>query len=177
MTFAVSDLDSTLAWGKSLGPLLFPGAVVALVGQLGAGKTTFTRAVAEGLRVKNLSAVNSPTFTLIHEYAARIPIYHFDAYRLSTLAQFEGLGLDEYFSGTGVCIVEWADKFPESLPDQQLQIEMKRIDEFRREWTVIAFGERYETLRADWLKANGIASAIEGKITHRLETGATQELP
>ena len=151
MQFAVSDPDATAALGKSLGPLLFPGAVVALIGPLGAGKTTFVRAVAEGMGVKNLAAVNSPTFTLIHEYPARLPIYHFDAYRLVTAEQFEGLGIEEYFAGDGVCLIEWADKFLELLPDERLEIRIQRVSETMRMWEVMSLGQRYGELVANWV--------------------------
>ena len=146
----VSDLETTQALGKSLGPLLFPGAVVALVGPLGAGKTTFVRAIAEGMGVKNLAGVNSPTFTLIHEYPARLPIYHFDAYRLATAEQFEGLGIQEYFAGDGVCLVEWADKFLELLPEDRLEIRIERTSETTRRWDVLGTGMRHEELAAKW---------------------------
>ena len=151
MTIDVPDLETTVALGKSLGPLLFPGSVVALIGPLGAGKTTFTRAVAEGLGVKNLAAVNSPTFTLIHEYPARLPIYHFDAYRLATAEQFEGLGIQEYFGGEGVCLVEWADKFLELLPEERLEIRIERVSEIERKWVLIGIGERHEELVENWI--------------------------
>ena len=151
MTINVPDLETTVALGKSLGPLLFPGAVIALIGPLGAGKTTFARAVAEGLGVQNLAAVNSPTFTLIHEYPARLPIYHFDAYRLHEPEEFEGLGIDEYFGGDGVCLVEWADKFPELLPDERLEIRMESASETGRCWEVIGIGERYAAIMMKWL--------------------------
>ncbi len=150
VAIAVPDLEATVALGKSLGPLLFPGAVVALIGPLGAGKTTFTRAVAEGVGVKNLAAVNSPTFTLIHEYAARLPIYHFDAYRLNEPEEFEGLGIDEYFAGEGVCLVEWADKFLDLLPEERLEIRMERVSETERRWEVDGEGERYKELIQKW---------------------------
>src|SRR5438132_13431516 len=100
----INDLRATEAFGRRLGALLFPGAVIALVGQLGAGKTHLTRAIAEGLEVKNPAAVNSPTFVLIQEYPARLPIYHFDAYRLAGPREFADLGIDEYFRGDGVCL-------------------------------------------------------------------------
>ncbi len=151
MRFAVPDLDATVALGKSLGPLLFPGAVVALIGPLGAGKTTFVRAIAEGMGIKNLAVVNSPTFTLIHEYPARLPIYHFDAYRLATAEQFEGLGIQEYFAGDGVCLVEWADKFLDALPAERLEIRMEQVSETERTWEVIGIGRRYEELVGGWV--------------------------
>jgi len=151
MKLETLNLSETEALGKSLGPQLFSGAVIALIGPLGAGKTTFTRAVAEGLGVMNLAAVNSPTFTLIHEYPARLPIYHFDAYRLAKPEEFEGLGIDEYFGGDGVCLVEWADKFSELLPLERLEIRIEWVSEMGRRWEMIAMGERYEALLKRWI--------------------------
>lgn len=142
----VPDLAATESFGRQLGALLFPGAVVALVGQLGAGKTHLTRAVAEGLRVKNPAAVNSPTFVLIQEYPARLPIYHFDTYRLSGPREFAELGADEYLSGDGVCIVEWADKVEPALPGEHLRIEIEIVDADRRRFRVRASGARYHDL-------------------------------
>src|SRR4051794_39907882 len=91
------DLAATEAFGRALAALLFPGAVVALVGPLGAGKTHLTRAVAEGLGVADGRLVTSPTFVLIQEYAGRLPIFHFDAYRLRGEAEFDDLGTQEYY--------------------------------------------------------------------------------
>jgi len=145
-TLDISDLAATEALGRRLGELLFPGAVLALVGQLGAGKTHLTRAIAEGLGVRNPAAVNSPTFVLIQEYPARLPIYHFDAYRLSGPREFAELGVDEYFRGDGVCIVEWADKVESTLPADRLRIEIEIVDENRRRFLITADGERYEGL-------------------------------
>jgi tRNA threonylcarbamoyladenosine biosynthesis protein TsaE len=142
----IPDLEATTKFGRRLGELLFPGAVVALVGQLGAGKTHLTRAVAEGLGVKNPAAVNSPTFVLIQEYPARLPIYHFDAYRLSGPREFAELGVDEYFRGDGVCLVEWADKVESTLPAEHLRIDIAIIDANRRRFTLTPTGERYEQL-------------------------------
>ena len=145
-TLDIADLAATEAFGRRLGELLFPGAVVALVGQLGAGKTHLTRAVAEGLGVRNPAAVNSPTFVLIQEYPARLPIYHFDAYRLSGPREFAELGVDEYFRGDGVCLVEWADKVDATLPADHLRIEIEIVDENRRRFHVTATGGRYRDL-------------------------------
>src|SRR5438874_13070864 len=152
-TFHIPDLAATEAFGRRLGRLLFPGAVVALVGQLGAGKTNLTRAVAEGLGVRNPAAVNSPTFVLIQEYPARLPIYHFDAYRLSGPREFRELGTDEYFHGDGVCLVEWADRVEAALPTEYLRIEIHVIDEDRRRFEVTATGETYEALLHEMLGA------------------------
>src|SRR5919206_4777283 len=97
------DPEATAAFGRRLGGLLFPGAVVALVGPLGAGKTHLVRAVAEGLGLADGRVVSSPTFVLIQEYQARCPVYHFDAYRLAGEGDFLDLGALEYFEGDGVC--------------------------------------------------------------------------
>src|SRR5260370_25015402 len=112
----VASLAETEAFGRRLGESLFPGAVIALIGPLGAGKTHLTRAVAEGLGVRNPAAVNSPTFVLIQEYPARLPIYHFDAYRLSGPREFAQLGVEEYFHGDGVGLVRWGDRLSPTLP-------------------------------------------------------------
>jgi tRNA threonylcarbamoyladenosine biosynthesis protein TsaE len=144
----IPDLAATEAFGRRLGELLFPGAVVALVGQLGAGKTHLTRAVAEGLGVRNPAAVNSPTFVLIQEYPARLPIYHFDAYRLSGPREFAELGVEEYFHGDGVCLVEWADKVDVTLPAEHVRVEIAITGETARRFTITATGRRFEDLLA-----------------------------
>jgi tRNA threonylcarbamoyladenosine biosynthesis protein TsaE len=148
MTLDVADLDGTERFGRQLGERLFPGAVIALNGPLGAGKTHLTRAIAEGMGIRNPAAVNSPTFVLIQEYPARLPIYHFDAYRLSTTREFIDLGSDEYFAGDGVCIVEWADKVQAALPIEHLRISIIPQGETARRFELQAHGERYESLVA-----------------------------
>lgn len=142
-SFVITNLEETEALGRKLGALLFPGAVIALIGQLGAGKTHFTRAVAEGLGVRNPAAVNSPTFVLIQEYPARLPIYHFDAYRLKTSREFAELGVEEYFHGDGVCLVEWADLVMDVLPTERLEIRIEVVSETARQFEFVAKGERY----------------------------------
>src|SRR5215472_14453628 len=104
MTVDLPDLAATEAFGRRLGRLLFPGAVVALIGQLGAGKTQLVRAVAEGLGVPDGRVVTSPTFVLIQEYHSRLPIFHFDAYRLPSPEAFDDLGAQELFAAEGVCL-------------------------------------------------------------------------
>jgi tRNA threonylcarbamoyladenosine biosynthesis protein TsaE len=117
-----------------------------LIGPLGAGKTHLVRAVAEGLGIADSRAVSSPTFVLIQEYAARLPIYHFDAYRLQSEAEFHDLGANEYFAGDGVCLVEWADRVPGSLPAEHLRIEFSVTGESSRRARFAASGERYKKL-------------------------------
>ena len=145
----VPDLAATTAFGHRLGTLLFPGAVVALMGPLGAGKTHLVRAVAEGLGIANSRFVSSPTFVLIQEYQARLPIYHFDAYRLRSAAEFAELGVNEYFEGDGVCLVEWADRVAACLPPEHLRITIEVTGETSRQITVESLGERYDALVAE----------------------------
>jgi tRNA threonylcarbamoyladenosine biosynthesis protein TsaE len=151
ITIHLPDLAATESFGRRLGPLLFPGAVVALVGGLGAGKTHFVRAVAEGLGVKNPAAVTSPTFTLVHEYPARLPVYHFDTYRLNSPDEFVALGTDEYFHGDGACLIEWADRVADVLPIERLELRFQVVSECVRDLTITSFGERYRTLVKAWL--------------------------
>jgi tRNA threonylcarbamoyladenosine biosynthesis protein TsaE len=139
-------LAATTAFGRRLAALLFPGAVVALVGTLGAGKTQLARAVAEGLGIADSRLVSSPTFVLIHEYDARLPVYHFDAYRLRNVGEFVDLGVHEYFEGRGVCLVEWADRVATILPADHLRIELGITGETSRRALVEGRGERYEAL-------------------------------
>jgi tRNA threonylcarbamoyladenosine biosynthesis protein TsaE len=146
MTVDLPDLAATQAFGRRLGGLLFPGAVVALVGQLGAGKTHLVRAVAEGLGLADGRVVSSPTFVLIQEYPARLPVYHFDAYRLRGEAEFAELGAHEYFEGDGVCLVEWADRVRGALPPEHLRITLTVTGERSRRAEVEATGGRYEEI-------------------------------
>jgi tRNA threonylcarbamoyladenosine biosynthesis protein TsaE len=140
------DLAVTEAFGRRLATLLFPGAVVALVGPLGAGKTHLVRAVAEGLGVRDRRVVTSPTFVLIQEYDARLPIYHFDAYRLRGDAELAELGAHEYFAGDGVCLVEWADRVSGCLPEEYLRLTLEVTGETSRRVTLEAVGGRYRAL-------------------------------
>lgn len=108
---------------EKLGKLVGGGDIICMVGDLGAGKTTFTQALAVGLGV--VDYVTSPTFTLINEYEGRISLYHFDVYRINSIDEMEDLGYDEYFYGDGVCAIEWADLIKDILPYDYLWIEIK----------------------------------------------------
>jgi len=140
----VKSLAETEALGRRLAEHLFPGAVVALIGPLGAGKTHFVRAVAAGLGIVNPDMVTSPTFVLIQEYDARLPIYHFDAYRLRSQAEFIDLGVHEYFQGDGVCLIEWADKVPAALPSERLEVRISIIGDEERRFEIVGFGPHQE---------------------------------
>lgn len=120
-TFVANDESRTRQLGQVLGELIEPGLVVALVGNLGSGKTRLVQAVAEALAVDR-RAVSSPTFVLIHEYEGRLPVYHFDAYRLRDSDEFLDLGADELMDSEGVCLIEWADRVVDVLPADVLRI-------------------------------------------------------
>jgi tRNA threonylcarbamoyladenosine biosynthesis protein TsaE len=144
----VHSVAETEAFGRRLAQHLFSGAVVALIGPLGAGKTHLVRAIAEGLDIANPDVVNSPTFVLIQEYDARLPIYHFDAYRLKNETEFADLGVHEYFQGVGVCLIEWADKVPSCLPAERLEIRIRVTGEQSRRLEIVGIGQRYEEVAA-----------------------------
>jgi tRNA threonylcarbamoyladenosine biosynthesis protein TsaE len=139
-------LAATEAFGRSLAALLFPGAVVALIGPLGAGKTHLVRAIAEGLGVRDSRVVTSPTFVLIQEYIGRLPIYHFDAYRLKSEVEFDDLGTQEYYESGGVCLIEWADRVPGSLPPEHLRVTLEPTGPTSRCVTLEAFGLDYQAI-------------------------------
>lgn len=102
--------EETLALGQNLGRELKPGNIVLLFGELGSGKTTLTQGISTGLGLRQEPYIRSPTFTIINEYKGRYPIYHIDLFRIETTLEVENLGLEELFFGSGVVIVEWAEK-------------------------------------------------------------------
>lgn len=139
--FRSASESDTERLAAALADSLEPGTVVALVGNLGAGKTRLVRAVACALGVDRRD-IASPTFVLVHEYDGRLPIYHFDAYRLRSAADFAALGADEYLSSTGVSLIEWADRVAELLPDDHLRVEIAVTGETSREFRFRATGPR-----------------------------------
>ena len=112
--------------GFKLGKLLKPGSIVCLIGDLGAGKTTMTQSLAEALEVDDY--ITSPTFTIVNEYEGKMPLYHFDVYRIGCSEEMYDIGFDEYINGDGVCIIEWANIIEDILPDDYLKIELKYKD-------------------------------------------------
>ncbi|MDB5335471.1 MAG: tsaE [Planctomycetaceae bacterium] len=129
------SVDETRQLGAHLGEALEPSSVIALSGNLGAGKTHLTQGIAEGLGIER-RLVNSPTFALVQEYAGRLPVFHFDTYRLRNVDEFLDLGFDEYLSLRGVCIIEWAERVAEVLPADTLTVRVSATGESTRlfEW-------------------------------------------
>lgn len=145
MEILLKGLEKTKEFGIKLGSLLKSGDVVCLNGDLGSGKTTLTKAIGLGLGVDDY--ITSPTFALINEYKGRMPVYHFDVYRLENVEELYDLGFDEYFYGRGVSIIEWADKIERFLPEERIVLDIKKgigIDE--RKIIIKIYGNRYKDI-------------------------------
>lgn len=138
----LNNLEETEEFGIKLGKILKSGDIVCLNGDLGAGKTTLTKSICLGLGVE--AYITSPTFTLINQYKGRVPVYHFDVYRLENVDELYDLGFDEYFYGNGVCIIEWAERIEKLLPRERLVLDIKRgKDMDERVINITAHGDRY----------------------------------
>lgn len=130
MVIWVEDADRMRALGRELGKHVRAGDVIGLCGDLGAGKTTFTQGIAEGMGV--FGAVVSPSFTLVHEHPGPLPLFHMDAYRLGCAEDLWDLGFEEYLAAEGVVVIEWCDRVLEALPDERLILVMEHAGVGRR---------------------------------------------
>ncbi len=140
ITIPLPDLRTTLAMGRYLGETARPGEVITLAGTLGAGKTTLTQAIGQGLQVPESCYITSPTFSLLHEYPGRLPLYHLDLYRLGDETEIEDLGLLEYLYGTGLSVIEWPDRLGSLMPEERLHIELSMVNETARLAEITAHG-------------------------------------
>jgi tRNA threonylcarbamoyladenosine biosynthesis protein TsaE len=143
VVFQTKSSVETIRIGKNIGSRLLPGDVVALVGELGAGKTQFIKGMAMGVGVGKPTYISSPSFTLINEYPGKIPFYHIDLFRLEWEKEAEELGLEDYFQGEGVTAIEWADKIPSFLPKEMLFIHIVYTGTNTRSLEIIGKGKRY----------------------------------
>ena len=130
--FKTRSPEETQEIGVRIGRQLSPGDVVALIGDLGVGKTCLTQGIARGAGVCQDETVNSPSYILINEYEGKIPIYHIDLYRLERLEDIIALGLEDYLEGDGICVIEWADRMGELLPESHIQVKITAEDESTR---------------------------------------------
>jgi tRNA threonylcarbamoyladenosine biosynthesis protein TsaE len=125
--------EETITLGRSLAELLHPPKLVLLRGDLGAGKTTLVKGIAEGFQAAREEDVTSPTFTLVHEYRGpRANLYHIDLYRVDTPRELETLGLDDLFAPDSILLIEWGEKFPRFERDCDVEISLERVDEGSR---------------------------------------------
>ena len=134
--------EELIVFGKRLGEVLEAHMVITLNGNLGAGKTTMTKGIGQGLGVKKI--INSPTFTILKVYEGRLPLYHFDAYRLE--GTDDDLGFEEIFDDEGVCVIEWAEFIEEILPAERLEISIEKKDDNSRELQFVSKGRKYDKL-------------------------------
>lgn len=146
MKFHTKSAEETIALGKRLGSFLKKGDVVALQGSLAAGKTTITKGIALALEIQD--TITSPTFCLISEYHGKMPLYHFDVYRLQGADDFANLGADDMIYGDGVCLIEWSEKIMDELPKKTIVIRLEvsksadsERDVFVENWPYENFGE------------------------------------
>jgi len=147
-TIQTKSPDETMSLATRLGSILQEGDVLTLEGDLGAGKTTFTKGLAKGLDVKR--TVNSPTFTIVKEYKGRLPLYHLDVYRLED--SDEDIGFDEYFYGNGVSVIEWAHFIEEFLPPNRLDIQLSYLEGDDRSIKLMPKGDYYIGLCEELVK-------------------------
>ena len=143
------SVNKTTEVARLLGSKLRKGDILALSGELGSGKTCFTTGLARGLGVSENYQITSPTFTLINEYKARCNLYHFDLYRLNGYSEFEDLGYEEYFSGEGVVVIEWAEKISDILPPSAFFIKFEYVDENSRKINIQGPKKRLKELAID----------------------------
>ena len=144
--FTINDLEATAAFAKIIGEAAEPGDNLVLTGDLGAGKTTLTKGIALGLGIEQL--IKSPTYTIIREYTnGRLPLYHMDVYRVEYGA--DDLGLDDYFEGDGLCVIEWGNLLEASLPEDYLELilEKDNTEEQKRFVKLLTFGPKAEAFQ------------------------------
>jgi tRNA threonylcarbamoyladenosine biosynthesis protein TsaE len=144
-----NSAEQTFEIARLIGEKLINGDLLALSGELGSGKTCFTKGLAKGIGVSEEYQITSPTFTLINEYPARCKLYHFDVYRLSGYSEFEDLGYEEYFAGNGVVVIEWAEKIDKLIPSDSIFIDFEYVNENSRKMIIRGLKSRLSELAID----------------------------
>ena len=135
----------TIKFGEKLGQMLKGGDIICFFGDLGSGKTTLIKGIAKGMRI-NQSKVNSPTFVLMNIYQGRMPLFHFDLYRLSDMNEIHSIGYDEFVYDDGVSVIEWADRLGDHLPEEYLKVELRHKKFNERVMTISSVGKKYEKI-------------------------------
>ena len=152
MKITARNIEDTERLGKIIARCLEKGTVICLDGELGAGKTTLTKFIAKESGVKE--NIVSPTFTIIKEYEGKLPLYHMDVYRIDSEDDMYDLGYDEYIYSEGVTVIEWADLIKGILPEERIEIRMKRIDDEKREISIEGKGRVFEKLAGELSNEN-----------------------
>jgi tRNA threonylcarbamoyladenosine biosynthesis protein TsaE len=150
-TLQSASPEETAALGERLGRVLEGGDVVALVGDLGAGKTAFVQGLARGLEVTS-ARVASPSFTIVNEHAGRVPLFHIDLYRLDDPLELAEIGLGEYMARGGVTVVEWFDRFPDEQPPERLEVRLSITGPTARRLDATAFGAAAAARLRHWIE-------------------------
>jgi tRNA threonylcarbamoyladenosine biosynthesis protein TsaE len=137
LKYLTNSDKETVRVGERLGTRLAEGDVVALTGELGSGKTWFTKGIALGLGIGPDTIITSPSFSLVNEYDCGYVFYHMDLFRLENLSEVLSAGLEEYLHGKGIVVIEWADRCPEILPEMRVDVQLEIVDDHRRDITII----------------------------------------
>ena len=136
LEYISSSPEQTEELGLKIGQVLEAGAILCLSGDLGTGKTTLTKSVAKALDVEEY--VTSPSYTIVNEYEGKLPVYHFDVYRINEIEELYEIGYEEYFFGRGVTIIEWASMIMELIPEDAIKVEIERLDDMARRFKITA---------------------------------------
>lgn len=149
LEFIVDNVNDTMSLGKHLGEKTRPGDIICLTGDLGAGKTHFTKGIALGLQIYD--QITSPTFTIVNEYeGGRLKLFHFDVYRVNDPDEIYNIGFDEYIFDKGVSIIEWANYISELIPEDYISVHITKLPELGENFRKIVinpFGERYDYVK------------------------------
>lgn len=141
-----TDWEQTFTLGKSVGQLLQTGLILTLTGDLGSGKTVFVQGLARGIGVPDHYYITSPTYTLINDYPGRLPLYHIDLYRLTTMTDITDIGLEDILSGKGVVAIEWADRLQKDDLGEHLDVHVQITDEGTRQIRITLYGRTHKNL-------------------------------
>lgn len=136
MEFHTKSSEQTIELGKKIGAALKPGDILAFYGELGSGKTTMIKGIALGLGVKEQDIVKSPSFIMVNEYKGRCPIFHIDLYRVKNIEEIMSIGFDDYLYSNGVCLIEWAEKADNELPEKIIKVDIAALNLQERKITI-----------------------------------------
>ena len=145
LAMITNSTKETMRFGSQLAKYLKSGDIICLYGDLGSGKTTLVKGVAHGLKIAD-KKVNSPTFVLLNIYEGKLPLYHFDFYRLENTKEIAAIGYDEFIYGNGVAMIEWAERFKDLLPLEHLHVDISFEGDTQRVLKFTAKGKRYEEI-------------------------------